>query len=119
MLSKTIPAVTIALLTFTTSHALVVEGAAPRTGKKYHFKSCHFAKKTPKSHIICFTSSKEAKEYGFATCKVCKPPGIRGQLNHIRTSKVNMEPIPEHDDNLVGSTKVHARAVYVLARFSN
>lgn len=40
---------------------------------KYHLPSCEWAQKINKSNEIWFSSSEEAKEKGYAPCKVCKP----------------------------------------------
>lgn len=40
---------------------------------KFHYPSCHWAKKIYKENLIVFKSRKEALDAGYIPCKVCKP----------------------------------------------
>jgi hypothetical protein len=40
----------------------------------YHYPSCRSAQKIKEANQVWFSDVSEAKKFGYAPCKVCKPP---------------------------------------------
>ena len=45
-----------------------------KNSDKYHYVSCHSAKRIKPANRIYFESVRDAKERGYVACKICKPP---------------------------------------------
>jgi len=59
----------------TTEYTYTIQFVGSVNSDVYHYPGCRYVKKIHPENLIGFSSSDEARSYGYRPCKVCNPPG--------------------------------------------